>query len=84
MGFIPSSGCVNITVGMHHIDTDKMYREKARCELYKKTTRYIEKILKATPHETAVQPLTSHLKNHPSKTNTTCRTLLGKQEWTYE
>ena len=31
----------------------------------------LKKILQTTPHETtAVQPLTSHLKNHPSKKNT--------------
>ena len=33
-------------------------------------TTYLEQILKATPHKTtAVQPLTFHLKKHPSKKN---------------
>ena len=38
------------------MDADKMHREKARRELHKNATDYIE----ATPHETtAVWPLTS-------------------------
>ena len=48
---------------------------------YKNVASYIEQILEATPNETsAVQPLTSHLKNFLSKMNKTCRTLLEKQE----
>ena len=47
---------------MHHVDADKTYREKARLDLYKNTTIYIEQILEATPHETTVvRSLTSHL-----------------------
>ena len=47
---------------MHHMDTDKTYKEKAWWELYNNTTSYIEQILEATSHETtALQPLTSHL-----------------------
>ena len=65
------------------MDANKMHREKARWELYKNATSYFEQILEVTPHKTiAAQPLTSHLKNHPSKTNKTCGTLLEKQEQT--
>ena len=47
---------------MHHMNTDKAYREKARQKLHKNVTSYIEQILEATSHETAtVRPLTSHL-----------------------
>ena len=47
---------------MHHMDSDKAYREKAKQEFYKNATSSIEQILKATSHKTAaVQPLTSHL-----------------------
>ena len=41
---------------------------------------YFEQILAATHHKTmAVQPLTSHLKKHSSKTNKTYRTQVEKQ-----
>ena len=64
---------------MHHMDTDKTYREKARWEQHKNTKSYREQILEATPHETtAVWPLTSHLRNHPSKMNKTCGAQLEK------
>ena len=47
---------------MHHMDADKTHREKARRELHKNATSYIEQILEATPHETTpVRLLTSHL-----------------------
>ena len=46
---------------MHHMGTDYMYREKARLEVHKNATSYIEHILEATSHKTAiVQPPTSH------------------------
>ena len=52
---------------MHHIDANKTHAEKTRWELYKYATGYFEQILEVTPDETtAVQPLTSYLKN-PSK-----------------
>ena len=54
------------------MDVDKMYREKARRELHKNATSYFEQIQEAMPLEsTAVQPLTSYLKTHPSKTKKT-------------
>ena len=64
---------------MHLMDADEAYREKAKRELYKNATRYIELIVEATPQETAaIWPLTSHLKNLRNKTNKTCETLLEK------
>ena len=36
------------------MDTDEIYWEKARRELYKNATSYIEQILGATSHETTV------------------------------
>ena len=78
--FLPSSSCVNTTVHMHHMDVNKMHKEKTRWEQYKNFMNYIEQILKATPLKTsAVWLLTSHLKNYPIKMNKTCGTLLEKQ-----
>ena len=46
---------------MHYIDVDKTHKEKARREMHKNSTSYIEQILEATPHETTVvSPLTSY------------------------
>ena len=45
----------------------------------------VEKILESAPYKTAtVQPLTSHLTNHPSKMSKTCWSLLKKYEQTCE
>ena len=49
MDLIPS--CVNTTVWMHHMDTNKMHREKARGELHKKAMSYLEQILETTPNK---------------------------------
>ena len=47
---------------MHHMDADKAYREKARWELHKNATSYIEQNLEATSHKTApVRSSTSYL-----------------------
>ena len=55
MGFLPNNGCVNTTVWMHHLDTDKTHKEKARQELHKNAMTYIEQILEAIlPKTTAV------------------------------
>ena len=44
------------------MDADKTYKEKAREELHKNATSYIQQILKETLYKTtAVWPLTSHL-----------------------
>ena len=65
---------------MHHIDADKVFREKARQELHKNAMSYIKQILEATSHKTtAVQTPISCIKNHPNKTNKACGALLVKQ-----
>ena len=49
-------------VSMHHMDADKSYTEKAKQELQKNATSYIEQILEVTSHKTAaVRPPISHL-----------------------
>ena len=57
---------------------------KSRWELHKNAMSEIEQILEAIPHETAVRPHTSHLKDHPSKTKKTYETLLEKQGWIHK
>ena len=55
------------------------YREKDRWELHKNATSHIEQIFEATSHKAvAVRPPTSHLENHPNKTDKTCGILLEK------
>ena len=52
------------------------YREKARQELQKNATSYIE----ATSHKiVALWPPTTHLLNQPNKTDKTCGILFKKQ-----
>ena len=65
---------------MVHLDANKTQGEqKTRWELYKNTTSYFEQILESTTRKIAtVRPLTSHLKDHPSKTKQTCGALLEK------
>ena len=47
---------------MHHLDTDKAYREKTWWQLHKDAMSYIKKILEATSYKTAaVWPPTTHL-----------------------
>ena len=56
--------------------------KKVRWELRKNVTSYFEQILEAIPHDAiAVQPLTSNIKDHPSKMN---KTLLEKQGQTHK
>ena len=51
------------------MDAKKTYREKARFELHRNITSYLEQILEATPHETAtVELFTFHLKSHQRRT----------------
>ena len=39
MGFLPSSDRDSTTVGMHHMDANKMHKEKGKWELHKNATR---------------------------------------------
>ena len=58
---------------------------KARWKLHKNAMFSLQQILEATPCKTAdVQPLNSHLKNHPSKMTKTCGSLLIKQEQAHQ
>ena len=50
--FLPSSAYVNSAQWIHHMGTDKMYKEKARLERHKIVTSHIEQILEATSHKT--------------------------------
>ena len=78
-GFLPNCGCVHTIVWMHHLETNKKHREKAKWKLFKNAVCCFDQILETTFCKTAaVQLLTFHLKSHPSKTKKTCRTLLKK------
>ena len=62
------------------MDAYKMLEEKTRWELPKNVMCYFEQFQEATPYKTAVVwPLSSHLKNHFSKTNKICRTYEERQ-----
>ena len=44
-------------------------------------TSYLEQIPETTPHDTTtIRPLTSHHKNHPNKTQKTCKTLMERPD----
>ena len=52
---------------MHHMDTNKMYGEKAWWQLYKNAASCFEQVLEATLHKTtAARPPTTHHENYPS------------------
>ena len=64
---------------MHPMDANETPREKSRLELHKNATCCFEQFLEVTLHKTeAIRPLTSHLKNHPRKTDYTGEPLLKK------
>ena len=49
-----------------------MYRDKAKLDLHKNATSYIEQMLETTSHKTPnVRLTTSHLENHSNKTDKT-------------
>ena len=82
---LPSCSCVSATKWLHHLDSSKTLVEKVSWELCKDALFSFEQILEAAPHKTAVvQPLTSYLINHPSKTNKTWWALLEKWGWTHK
>ena len=68
MRYLPNSGIVCTIVWLHRLDFNQTLGEKSKWELHKDTACCFEvaPLKKAT-----VQPLTSHLTNHPSKTNKT-------------
>ena len=67
------------TAPTDNVDADQAYGEKAWRQLLKNAASYIEQVLEAASHKAAaVRPPTTHIKNHPNKTNKTCGTLLKK------
>ena len=61
-GFLSSSGCINTTVRISHMDANKIYWDKTRLEVHKNATSYKERILEAASHETtSVWQLTTPL-----------------------
>ena len=77
LGILPCCTHVSITVWLFYLDSMKT-REKARREQHKNAAYYFKPILEAAIYKTtAVQPLTSHLTNHPSKMSKTYCTLLN-------
>ena len=60
------SGRVGTAIWMHHMDTNKMYGEKAWRQLHKNGANNIKQFLEAAPHEsTAVRPPSTHHENYP-------------------
>ena len=51
--FLPSSSCINTTVWMQPMDSNKSHREKARWELRKNITWDFEQFLETDTHKTA-------------------------------
>ena len=81
-GILTSCSCVSTTVWKHHLYFNKTL---GGGELYMNSVCFFEQILEAVPYKTAVvQSLTSHLSNHPNKTNKTCWALLEKLEQIYK
>ena len=68
--FFPNCSCVHTTIRMHHIDTNKAPREKARLKLRKNIVFYFKEILEA-----------SSLPQNSSYTNDSRRTRHTKHSW---
>ena len=84
-GILPNSCRLRISVWMHHLDFNEKLEGKARWEIHIKAACCSEQILEAAPYDSAdIQPLTSHLTNHPNKTSKTCLSLLKKQRRTHK
>ena len=79
MGFLLSCSHVSTSAWMHHLNSVKMQREKARWELHKNAISCLEKIWETAPHKTsAIWSLNFHHTNHPNKMNDICWALLVK------
>ena len=80
MWILPSCSCISTTVWLHHLDFNG---EKVKWELLKGAAGCFKQILVAAFYKTAAQrPLTSHLTNHPRKTNQNTRHCWRyKNEW---
>ena len=76
-GILLCSTRVSPIVWLHHLDFNESPGEKAGRELLKDAVCGFKQILEVTPDKTtAVQPLTTHLTNYPSKTSKICWALL--------
>ena len=49
MDLLPSCGCVNSVVWIHHLDVNETPGEKARWKLHNNATCCLEEILEASP-----------------------------------
>ena len=80
MGFLPSCSHVSTIVWLPHLDANEVFRGEASCKLHKNAVCCLEQILEtASCKIAAVWFPTSHLTNHPSKTDKSCWILLKKQ-----
>ena len=67
--------------GVMYLNFNETSGEKAGWEPHEYAACYFEQILEIALHETAtIRPLTSHLTNHTSISNKTCRALLKKKD----
>ena len=67
MGILPSCNHVRAILWLHRLDFNETHREKASWQLHKDVACCFGQILEVSPYKTvAVQPLVSHLTNHPS------------------
>ena len=65
--FLPSSGRVDTAIGMHYMDANSAYGEKAWRQQHKNAASNIEQVLEATPHKApAIRPPTTHHENYQS------------------
>ena len=65
--YLPSCNCIHTPIWIHHMDTNKMHREKAIWELHKNAAHRLEQIVEATSHQTAASYLTCLLSHKPFK-----------------
>ena len=62
-----AAGDIGIHVNAYKWTPTKRMEKKARQQLHKNSSNYIEQILLATSHKTAtVRPRTTHHENHPN------------------
>ena len=60
-----SSGSIDTTIRMHHLDANKTYGEKTWRQLHENAASNIEQVLETAPHTTAtVRPPTIRYKNY--------------------
>ena len=76
---------VSTTVRQHLLDSKEMPTEKSKWGLHKIAICCLYKNIGSdTQQKTAVQPLISHLANHPSKMGKICCTEWEKQGWNHK